>query len=173
MPILVVGLEKNFAALRSRLFSGRVSTAAARRVADAIREANPHVDLDRLAPGTVLNVPDLPEISVDRELSLDELSERAVEALFRAATDVLEELAGAADALHREEASERKRLLKALEGREVRAAADQDGSLAADLDDVGVAVEEEEARAKQSSAALKRAREEWTAELEALRTVVP
>src|ERR1700730_3309161 len=50
MPVIVVGTEKNFDALRPRLLSGKVSTAAKREVADAIAAANPHVDPKALAP---------------------------------------------------------------------------------------------------------------------------
>ena len=65
MPVIIVGNEKNFTALRSRIFSGRVPTAAAQEVSDAIAAANPHVDLNKLEPGTVLTVPDLPHVKVD------------------------------------------------------------------------------------------------------------
>ena len=173
MPIVVVGAERNFAALRSRLFSGRVSTAAAGRVADALRRANPHIDLDDLRPGTVLTVPDLPEVSVERELSLDEASSRAVDALFEAGTEALEGLVAAAQVLERERAAERKQLAKALDSREVRAAASQDPALAADLEATRGAVADEEAAAKERAAALKRARAEWGEELEALKAVLP
>lgn len=173
MPILVVGAERNFAALRSRLFSGRVSSAAARRVADALRAANPHVDLDALRPGTVLTVPDLPEVSVERELSLDELSRQGVEALFEAASGILDNLAATAQGLEREAAAERKRLIKSLQAREVKAAAAEDRVLASDIEATRGAVEEEEARAKESAAALKRAHAEWKTELDALRTILP
>lgn len=62
MPVLIVGKEKNLAQLRSRLIEGRLSREANERLTAAIRDANPHVDLKRLKPGTVLTIPKLPEV---------------------------------------------------------------------------------------------------------------
>ena len=72
MPVLIVGKEKNFAALRPRLFSGPISTAAAREVSEAIAAANPDADLSALQPGTILTVPDSPHLSVRGDVSLDD-----------------------------------------------------------------------------------------------------
>ena len=50
MPVIIVGTEKNFAALRPRLFSGKVSNATLREVTEAVAAANPHADLRRSSP---------------------------------------------------------------------------------------------------------------------------
>ena len=98
MPVLVVGTEKNFAALRPRLFTGRVSTRDARAVAEAIRAANPDVDLDRLTPGTVLTVPECVGARMGRELSLDQTSPRRSARSSTQARAALDELVTAARA---------------------------------------------------------------------------
>ena len=170
MAVLIVGTEKNFAALRPRLFEGRISSKAAGEVADAIRAANPHADLDKLAPGTVLRIPDTPRVSLRGDLSLDETTESAIEGLAEAGRAALEELAAAAAAREREITAERKALARALEAKELAAAMRAEPALKPDIEAARAAVEEEGERAKQRTPALKRALAEWTAELDALKT---
>lgn len=169
MPVLVVGTEKNFTALRERLFAGRVSPAAARDVKEAVAEANPDVDLDDLQPGTVLTIPEAPRLSLRGELSLDETPKQALAAVASAGARALEELAAAAQAAERERSAERKRLGSALGSAEVDGAIRQDPDLKADVDATRAALEEEEARAKERTAALKQAQAEWTKEMASLR----
>ena len=84
MPVIIVGTEKNFAALRTRLFSGRVSNAKLQEVTEAVAEANPHVDLNSLKPGTVLTIPDSPHLSVSGDISLDDSTKELVDAVANA-----------------------------------------------------------------------------------------
>jgi hypothetical protein len=173
MAIVVVGAEKNFAALRPRLFSGRVSNQAAGRVADALREANPHVDLDALTPGTVLTVPDLPEVSIRGGLSFDEITTRGIDVVFAHAADTLRHLVETADRRLGEDAAERKVLVRSMGAREVKAAETEDSALADDVAATRRAVAEEEALAKDRAAWLERAQAEWGAQLDELRSVLP
>ena len=169
MPVLVVGSEQNFTALRPRLFAARVSSAAARELKEAVAAANPEVDLDDLQPGTVLTIPDAPRLSLRGELSLDETPKQALAAVASAGTRALEELAAAAQAAEREGSAERKRLGAALGSSEVEAAIRQDPDLKADVDATRAALDGEEADAKERAAALKRAQAEWTKEMASLR----
>lgn len=169
MPIVVIGSEKNFEALRPRLYAGRVSAKAARELAAAIRAANPHADLDRLEPGTVLTIPDAPNLKVRGELSLGETLENAIEGLSEVGKNALEHVAATAKTREAEAAEERKQLTKALESKELEAAASKDEALAADLDAVREGVAEEEERAGKRAAALEQAKAEWTKELDALK----
>ena len=82
MPVIIVGTEKNFAALRPRLFRGRVSTAAVKETTDALAAANPHVDLEALQPGTILTVPDLPHVKVEGDVSLDDTTKQRLGLAF-------------------------------------------------------------------------------------------
>ena len=172
MPVLVVGTEKNFTALRPRLFTGRVSTRAAREVAAAIRAANPDVNLDRLRPGTVLTIPEGVGARVGGELSLDQSVPEAIGALAAEAATVLDELVAAAKAREREEASERRSLAKALRSKEVQAAMRGEPALKRDVEAVRKAVDEEEATAKERIAGVERARTEWLVEVDALNVLV-
>ncbi len=168
MALLIVGTEKTFAALRPRLFEGRVSTKAAGEVAEAIKAANPHADLDKLSPGTVLTIPDLPTVRLRGELSLNEATHSAIEGLGEAGRTVLEELTSTATGRERESAAERKKLVRALETRELAAAMREDPPLKADVEAARVAVQAEEAAAEDRAVALRKAQSEWSTELAVL-----
>jgi len=154
MPVIVVGTEKNFAALRPRLIGGRVSTAAVSEIAAAVRAANPHADLDRLQPGTILTVPDdLPHVSVRGEVSLDDTTRGAIEGLANAGAAALEELVAAARTSESQGRTERKLLAKSLAGNEIDAAARKDKALGADVKATQQAIADEETQAKQRAEA--------------------
>jgi hypothetical protein len=169
MPIVVVGTEKNFAALRPRLVAGRISTKAAGELAAAIRAANPHANLDKLTPGTVLTIPDAPNVKVRGELSLGDTLEGALEGLSNAGKTALAELTATAGEREGEAAKERKELAKTLASKELEAAGRKDQELAADLEATRKAVDEEDARAGERAAALEKAQGEWAGELDALK----
>ena len=58
MPkLFVVGDQKNLAELASVLLRARTSATARESALEAIRHANPSLDFDRIAPGTVVVVP--------------------------------------------------------------------------------------------------------------------
>lgn len=169
MPVIVVGNEKNFAALRPRLFAGKVSNKAAGDVAAEIRKANPHANLDKLTPGTVLTVPDSPRVGVRGELSLDETTRSAITGLANFGQGVLDDLAGAAGRQETEDKKERARVQKALAGLAGDTSSRRDRELAKDLESARGALAEEEDRAKERAATLKKAQAEWTAGLDELK----
>jgi len=168
MPVIIVGNEKNFAALRSRIFSGRVPSAAAREVTEAIAAANPHADLEKLEPGTVLTIPDVPHVKVSGELSLDDTSKQVLAGIAQASTDALEDILAAARAAEKNAATERRELTAALGAKELDDAAKQDKDLDSDVKAVRKAVDDEEKLAKTRLAALQEASKQWTAELKSL-----
>jgi hypothetical protein len=173
MPVIIVGTEKNLAALRSRLFSGKVSNTTVREVSDAIRAANPHVDLNALHPGTVLSVPDLPKVAVRGDVSLDGTSKAAIGAILTTVATTLEQLTEVARTHQVDDTKERKLLARTLTAKELDAAARQDKTVAASLQAAREGLAAEEARAKERLAALDQARAEWSGELEALKRLLP
>lgn len=169
MPVLIVGEERSFSQLRPRVFEGRVSRAAYRRVGDAVREANPHVDLARLQPGTVLTIPDLPDVGIREDLSTDEITKRTIEeavSTFNTAMATTQELSAARA---KTDKSARTRVARALEDPAVARAKRTDKQLAADVEMVAAALAADEERAKAGAAAFKKAAATWSAELEKLR----
>jgi hypothetical protein len=168
MPTIVVGTEKNFSALRPVLFEGRVSAATAAGAAEAIKEANPQVDLDKLEPGTVLTVPEgVPGVRVEPEPAVvvstgPEGPVGALPSRGKVELDALAEAAKARDAAAR---AERKRLDKAFESPQLAAAMKRDKQLAADVESARNAMAEEEGKAKERAAELKKAQADWQAGL--------
>jgi hypothetical protein len=173
MPVLIVGSEKNFAALRPRLFSGTVSTKAAGEVADALQAANPHVDLKKLEPGTVLTVPDLPHVSVGEAVLLDDNSQQAIAGLAETGHETLAALSATAQSSATAAAAERKQLVKSLAAKELATAAKKDKEVAAALKAAQDGLAAEDAAAKERAAALERAQAEWSKELAEIRKLLP
>jgi hypothetical protein len=169
MPTIVVGTEKNFTALRPVLFEGRVSTAVVGEAREAIREANPHADLEKLEPGTVLTVPEnLPGIAVAPHPVVAVGSTEAVGGLSVHGRVELDALAEAAKARETVTRGERKQVAKAFDSPALAAAMKRDKQLAADVEAARSALDEEDARAKERAAELKKAQAEWAAGLDSL-----
>jgi hypothetical protein len=170
MPTIVVGTEKNFSALRPVLFEGRVSASTASEAADVIREANPHADLDKLQPGTVLTIPEgIPGIKVEPvPIVVVSTEPGPVGALPRRGKVELDALAEAARASETAGRAERKRLAKAFESPKLAAAMKRDKQLAATVESARNAMVEEEGKAKERAAELKKARAEWQSGLTSL-----
>lgn len=170
MATLVVGSETNLKDLRPRLFAGKATAAVAKRTGAAIAEANPQVDIDALTPGTVLEIPDLPDVSVGPPLADDPLRGAL------AATD--EELRASLDGLRKEAAvaersarAQRKAASAALDDPQVAELAKENPELASTIDAARAALKDADAGAKDRAAALDAAIAEWTAELDELRGV--
>ena len=174
MPVIVVGTEKSFAALRPRLFSGSVSTKAAGAVLAAIQEANPHADLKSLEPGTVLEIPEhLPHVVVQGELSLDDTSWRAVQTILNVGEETITTLTSNAKAHAADASAARKQLGKLLSGKELAGAARKDKAIAASLQAAQDAISATDSEAKARADALEQAKTEWTAELATIRATLP
>ena len=174
MPVIIVGAEKNFAALRPRVFSGKVSNEAVREVTDAVAAANQHADLKALEPGTVLTIPDHPRVSTRGDLSLDDSTTKQVlEGISNAGANALEQLTATARTTESTAAAERKRFAKVLEAKELDSAGRKDKLLAADLKTAAEGIAGEEDAAKQRAAALDEARTAWNAELKKLKSMLP
>ena len=169
MPVIIVGSEKNFTALRSRLFSGRVSNATLKEVTEAVAAANPNTDLSALKPGTVLTIPDSPHLAVSGDISLDESTKELIDAVAQTGSDALDDLVATAKAADREAAAERKQVVAALARPELDAAARKDTTLGDDVKAVKKALDDDEAQAKKRAAALQEATSSWKEELEALK----
>jgi hypothetical protein len=172
MPVIIVGTEKNFAALRSRLFSGRVSSARLQEVTDAVAEANPHADLNSLKPGTILTIPDSPHLSVAGDISLDDSTKELIDAVANAGSDALDDLVATARVADRDAAAERKQLAATLARPELGEVAKKDQAFSEDLETVKKAVDDDEAQAKKRTAGLQEATTSWKSELESLKELL-
>jgi hypothetical protein len=172
MPIIVVDTEKNFAELHPRLFADKVSNKAAGEVAEAVRKANPHADLDKLTPGTVLTVPDSSNVRVRGELSLDETTTSAISNLADFGKAAIGEVADGAAKREADAKAERSQALKSLDAIGSGTAKPRERGLAKDLETARKALVEEDAQAEERASRLEKAQAEWTAGLDALKNLV-
>jgi hypothetical protein len=173
MSVIIVGSERNFAALRPRLFTGSVSTKVAGKVSAAIAAANPGVDLGKLVPGTVLEIPDdLPHVSVGDAVAFDPGSQQAIATVLDAGSASIAGLVAGAKAQQESDASARKPMIAALGSNAVRALRRKDPSLGPAIASAQKALAAADAADKASQAALGRAQAQWQEELTALRALV-
>jgi hypothetical protein len=163
MPIIVVGTEKTFADLAARLFKGKVSDQDKRAVADAIVEANPRVNLEALTPGTVLTVPDVPEVQTRGPLSLDDATTSSIDVLAEAVGGTLDQLVAGAAAEEAAQRDERARAIDAMKAIDDMPERPKDRRLAKDVASARAALEEEDGLARERATTLKRAQSEWAA----------
>jgi len=169
MAVLVVGSEKNLSDLQARLFTGRASGARLQRAKAALAAANPHADLGKLKPGTVLTIPDVPEIPDRGALSLDDSVRGGVDGIATELTNSLAGLLGEAKAQTKQERAGRKETLAAFDDPLVRRAAKGNQDLAAALEAARAAIERDEADAEGRLDGVARSVDAWTAEIEELR----
>jgi len=173
MAQLIVGEENNLTQLNPRLFRGRVSSNAKAKVTEAIREANPHVDLNRLEPGTVLTIPDLPEVDVRGDLSLDEISKQTI----AEASSYLQATLGQIAAMEREERKKAKamrtELNKTLASRKVSQISGRDKNIKAMIESARRTLAAEDEIEKEESALVKQAFSQWSKDLSLLRAKLP
>src|SRR5215208_483956 len=171
MPTIGVGTEKNFSARRPVLLERRASAEVTTEVAEAVKEANPHADLEKLEPGTVLTVPEgLPGVKVEPQTAVVVSTgpEGPVGALPSRGKVELDALAKEAKARDTAARAERKRLAKAFDSPKLAAAMKRDKQLAADVESARNALAEEEAHEKERAAELKKAQAEWQTGLASL-----
>jgi hypothetical protein len=81
MAVVVVNQEKNVSELATGLLLARASRTARTQTENAIRAANPGLDLDQLQPGQVLVVPDLPQARAGNVDHVENASTAVVEVL--------------------------------------------------------------------------------------------
>lgn len=173
MSVLIVGSEKNFAALRSRLFTGSVSSKVAGTVSAAIAAANPGVDLGKLVPGTVLDIPDdLPSVSLDEAVGLDPASRQAIVAIVEAGVASVAGLVAAATAQQAADAAARKPVLAALDSSALRSLRRNDASLGPRISAAQKALAAGDAVDKENQVVLEQMQAQWQRELTALRTAI-
>lgn len=70
MRMLVIKQETDLQALSTRLLSARLSSGKAESAIESLRALNPHLDLQKLAAGTVLLVPDTPSFKASASSSV-------------------------------------------------------------------------------------------------------
>jgi hypothetical protein len=173
MPVLIVGNENTFSQLESRLIAGRASAAKRAKVADAIRRANPNVDLEDLQPGMVLTVPDMAEVRIRGNLSVDATSRSAIDEVGSQLEAALESTRVRTGAETRRGRERRSAVLAAMDSSELARAAKSNKELSAAIDKTRLSVAKDEELDKERSRLTEQAFAEWTGDLDALRELLP
>lgn len=142
MRTFTISTEADLEALRRSLIDRRISATRAEAAIARVRALNPHVDLDRADPGTVIFVPDGPEFTTRAGGSptggaAGELQAVAAAALGAAAEELKTGLAA--------RAAERRTAREALESAIFRRAIGNDQDLLRRTEAALAAIEEDEA----------------------------
>ncbi len=172
MPkLFVVGAQKNLAELMPALLKSRTSATVRATALDAIKRANPSLDLDRITPGTVVVVPAVegikPSLRADDPVDqvADDLAERVREGI--GALVAATKAAGETHQLEWQEAQE------LLGSSLVQRLASQSQELAANVDSARATIKADASDGRRQLAELAEAADGWTAELDALRRLMP
>jgi hypothetical protein len=163
MRTIVVGDEKNLAALRKRILDPGVTGSVRKGIDEELRAANPHLDLDRLSPGAVVVVPDVPGAAAGPD------DEATTVTVLPGNLDAVLASAGGAATRAVDLGEARKELVRQLGSSQLAKATKGDELLRAEVTRLNEAVAEEQRRAGQWQAALTAAVPVWQAGLDALR----
>lgn len=167
MPnLFIVEHQRDAAAIAARLLPTRASAANRRAAVEALREANPTLDLDRLHPGAVVVVP--PAVGRLRRNAADDPAGDTADALIDEARTGLQALVAAAKDAEEQAAAERERTRALLDSREV-ARLRQDRLLAANVESLREELAAEEEHSEERLAEVTKAVAGWEADLKALR----
>lgn len=164
--LFVVGDERSLDDLQSSLFKSRLSARVRKEAVEALRRANPGLDLDHVDRGTVVFVPDTEAVrpKVSDSPAGDAADERvaalaeALDALMRGAED--------GEKARREEGDEARRV---LDNDVVRKLAGRQKPLAENLKSVAAALDADDADAQQQLVSAREAQAQWLEELQELR----
>ena len=171
MPVLIVRNERTIADLRPRLVGRTGPAETPAHVVEAIREANPHVDLDRLRPGDVLTIPDSSDTRVRDDATPTELLAEGIDAMIGAVGEVVATVGEQATQRAKVEAADRATVRRSVDLKAVKEAAKRDTALAADLAQVQEALAAADEAADKASATRKQALAKWTEDLEAVKAM--
>jgi hypothetical protein len=148
---LVIRKNTDLAGLSSELLASGLNAGASRSALDALQALNPHVDLNKLATGAVLVVPDEPQYKAAASKSIGGGTLDDFEKLVESALD-----ATASRLKQGEERrnAERAELATALKSAAVKRAAESDPQLAKAVEDAAQRVKKDEKDAEKTMQAL-------------------
>lgn len=166
MATVIVHDERTLAELAGRILGRRGNARLTDAQVEAIRRANPDVDLDDLRPGTVLTIPD--EVRGRSDARPDEILDQGVGALVSALAQVAKRSGEEAHQRAKEDASDRTVVRRTLELRAVQDAAARDRELGAEVERIRERLDTADRDAEEAGAERERAVATWTEDLERL-----
>jgi hypothetical protein len=170
MRTIVVGDEKNLAALRKRLLDPGVTGSVRKGVDEELRAANPHLDLDKLTPGAVVVVPDVAGVAASPDDGTTATGTVLPGDLGEVLAGTGADRAGSLGATRTIDlGAARLELARQLGSAQLAKATKGDDQLRAEVSRLGEALAEEQRRVEQWRADLTAAMPGWQAGLDALR----
>lgn len=167
MPnLFIVDTQRDAAAVAARLLPTNASAANRRALVEALRDANPTLDLDRLRPGAVVVVP--PRVGRLRRNAADDPAGDTADSLIDEARSGLQSLVTAAEAAEAQAAEQRERTRGLLDGQDLQPLA-RDRLLAANVESLRKVLAQEDERSDKRLAEVTAAVAGWEADLKALR----
>jgi hypothetical protein len=171
MPnLFVVGTEKNLAELAPSLLRSRTSAAVRESALDAIREANPGLDFDRITPGTVVLVP--PVEGVRPAAVTGDPVHQAADDLIARVRDGVDALVAGADAAEEQRALDKKEAQELFGTALVKRLSGQSAELATNIESVRATFKQDDVEARRQLTGVHESRDVWTADLDALRALL-
>jgi hypothetical protein len=167
MQIIVVDQEKDLEAVASRILTAKVSKTAREQAIEAIRTANPGMDLTTIAPGTILVIPTL---AGARTASGDVLG-GSVDALTEQLKNSLDGLTQAVDVAAAADKAERAQTAAMLGSADLKRASATDDQLKSDLAALAKSLDEDAKGGEQQVAAVRESLDLWVADLDTLRNL--
>lgn len=167
MPkLFVVENQTNLAELAPALLRARTSAAVRESALDAVRRANPSLDFDRIAPGTVVVVP---RFDGAKPASSQDPARRAADDLITMVEEGVDSLLAAAEAAEAQRVVEKREAQDLFGSAALKRLAGQLPELAANVDSVRATIKEDDAGAKPQIGALRDAQQLWAEDLKILR----
>lgn len=166
MPkLFVVSDQLDTVALVRALLGGRVGVARRDAAIAELRRANPALDLDRLRPGAIIQIPD----GFDGAARAEDPVDSAIVDLVSRATAGTKALPAESDRAEENRRAEADEVRALLDSSEVRRLTPGSPQLKQNLTSVAKELDRQDAEAQIGRDQLARAAEEWMAELQELR----
>jgi hypothetical protein len=166
MPkLFVITHQADATAISQSLLSGRVGAAKREAVIAAIRRANPTIDLDTVQPGTIIVIPDLPDVN---DVGDDPVA-GAVDDLLTRTSDAVQQLRDAADSAEQHRRADADDVRALLDSAEVEQQSAHRPELTANVESVRAELDTDDAAAEAGRAEFERASQSWLRDLEVLR----
>lgn len=163
--LFVVRDQKNLAELAAALLRSRTSATLRESALDAIRRANPGLDFDHLAPGTVVVVP---PVEGARAESKDDPVRPVAQDLVARLRDGVGSIVASAELSEEERLAEKKGIQELFGSSMVRRLAGDVPELAENIESVRATLKEDDKAAKRQLDELRRSQQLWGEDLDAL-----
>jgi len=166
MPnLFVVGAERNLADLADAVLRKRTAAATRESALEAIRTANPGLDLDRIEPGMVVLLPDVKGV---KPLTAGEPVHDTAGDLVARVKEGIGVLLGAGEVAEEQRRVERHDAEEVFADPMVKKLSSNVPELAANLKSVRTSLKAEDTEAEQGLESLRQSADGWAADLEAL-----